>query len=594
MALCATFLLVVAAQTAAAQTPWLNEDVVWPAQEPSAVPGPQAAAENAPPVALATIHGVVRNAATGQPLPRALVRIEGNADTGALTDGEGRFEIPGVPVGAQAIQVRKPGFHDNASPGNQGISMAHRVRVAAEMPDLALSLAPAGALSGRVTLSNGEPAEGVGLTLLKLTVEDGFAHWTEADSHQTTPEGEFRFSGLDDGSYTLMTQPEFDNERAEAPACNGPAPPVLPGYPVVFYPDSADAAGADRIELAGGRQAQANLTLSPGSFHAVQAIFAKPPGSGHWQFTSILTDRNGQKLDYPLRQNEKGHSLCAYLPDGAYTLAIQGSTDDEPDGEDQPLSRQGRKPKELAGLLDFAVDGPMKKPLRVPLSAGVTTPVHLRYEPGPPPARQAATNGEEVEVWESDPLDLWAARANGTAARGEARIIAEAADSGQYELAMASPGAYWISASANGTGTCLGAVTAGGKNLAYSPWIAGTLGTGAVIEAVVRTDCAKLTLQLPAGILAEPSGEDPTLFVYLIPEFESAQEIREMIVRLSDGAPGPLENLTPGSYRVLVFNSPRSLEYRNPAAMERFAGQGQQVTLPPGGSANLILEVPPL
>jgi len=44
--------------------------------------------------------------------------------------------------------------------------------------------------------------------------------------------------------------------------------------------------------------------------------------------------------------------------------------------------------------------------------------------------------------------------------------------------------------------------------------------------------------------------------VYLIPEFESAQEIREMIVRLSDGAPGPLENLTPGSYRVLVFNSP--------------------------------------
>jgi hypothetical protein len=446
-------------------------------------------------------------------------------------------------------------------------------------------------------LSTGEPALSIGLTLLKLTVQEGRAHWIESDSRQTTPEGAFRFAGLEDGTYALMTQPEFDNERASAPACNGPAPAALPGYPIVFYPDSADVAGADRIELAGGRQAQANLTLTPGSFHAVQAIFAKPPGSRPWQFTSALTDRNGQKLAYPLRQDEKSHSVCAYLPDGAYTLTVQGSTDEEADGMDQPMPRQERKPKELAGLLDFAVDGPVKKPLRIPLSAGVATPVHLRYEPGPPAARPPASavegmDGVILEDGEPDPLGLWAARANGTASQGEGQIIAEAADSGQYELAMAAPGAYWISASANGAGTCLGAVTAGGTNLGYSPWIVGTLGTGAAIEAVVRTDCAKLTLQLPAGILAEFSGEQPTLSVYVVPEFESVQQINAILIPPSSGAPGPVENLTPGAYRVFVFDSPRELEYRNPAAMERLAGQGQQVTLPPGGSANLVLEIP--
>jgi len=146
-------------------------------------------------------------------------------------------------------------------------------------------------------------------------------------------------------------------ERAEAPACNGPAPPVLPGYPVVFYPDSADARAPDRIELAGGRQAQANLTLSPGPFTLSRPSSRSPPAAAIGSSPQFSPIAMGKKLDYPLRQNEKGHSLCAYLPDGAYTLAIQGSTDDEPDGEDQPFVAPGApSPKSFAGLLDFAVE----------------------------------------------------------------------------------------------------------------------------------------------------------------------------------------------------------------------------------------------
>ena len=97
----------------------------------------------------AAVHGVVKNAATGEPLPRALVRIEGDAVTGALTDGEGRFEISGVPLGPQAFQVMKPGFIDTASSGmgpptvvNGSSNSEHNVYVASGMPDLAFSLAP--------------------------------------------------------------------------------------------------------------------------------------------------------------------------------------------------------------------------------------------------------------------------------------------------------------------------------------------------------------------------------------------------------------------------------------------------------------------
>jgi hypothetical protein len=63
------------------------------AQEP-AQSAPVSLSANTP----VTVQGQVINAATGQPIPRALVRIEGDAETGALTDSDGRFEIPGVPV----------------------------------------------------------------------------------------------------------------------------------------------------------------------------------------------------------------------------------------------------------------------------------------------------------------------------------------------------------------------------------------------------------------------------------------------------------------------------------------------------------------
>ena len=77
------------------------------AQEP-----PQEQNASAATATRVTVHGVVRNGANGEPLARALVRIEGDGDAGALTDGEGRFEIPSVLAGPEIVRLLKPGFRD--------------------------------------------------------------------------------------------------------------------------------------------------------------------------------------------------------------------------------------------------------------------------------------------------------------------------------------------------------------------------------------------------------------------------------------------------------------------------------------------------
>jgi hypothetical protein len=104
-----------------------------PGQEPA---GTQAQPATPMPtdVTRAVIQGVVRNSATGEPLARALVQIEGDAIAGALTDNEGKFEIPGVPIGAQIVSVTKPGFRDRPyateETGLQAEGPSHSILVA--------------------------------------------------------------------------------------------------------------------------------------------------------------------------------------------------------------------------------------------------------------------------------------------------------------------------------------------------------------------------------------------------------------------------------------------------------------------------------
>lgn len=570
---------------------------------PQSVQPPQAPVESTPASVLATVHGVVRNAATGEPLPRALVRIEGDADTGTLTDNQGRFELPGVPAGPQTIRVRKPGFQDRPyateDVGYQGDGPAHNVLVAAEMPDLDFALSPTSAIHGHVELSTGDPAQGIGLTLLKQVIRNGRAVWAQNGTTKTNGEGAYRFAGLPAGVYALYTQPTLESE----PAMTGEAPGakvVRSGYPSVFYPEAREFSGATRIRLKAGEQAEANLQLTLEPFYAVTAAAILPDGKKYGSegtqsyyaagsgLASVL-DAAGGLLPYTVQFDSGTNSLRADLPDGTYSFFVGiASSEKGSSGLGRSDGRNRNPATLLTGVAEFSIEQHVVANLRIPLARASGWPIHLRTVRA---AEQASTNASQridamVTVTATDARDALMSNR-----RGE--VTAEKTGSDLLELELnADPGPRWISTLVDDRSLCVDSFTAGGINLAREPLNVAPGASPPPMELTLRDDCAKLALTLPPALSAFLPGDEPFYTVYVVPDFDTTADIPPMNMHPSSGATLAVDGLTPGGYHVYVFDRPVRLEYRNPEAIAALPTPGQAVTLTAGTTSNLVLEVP--
>jgi hypothetical protein len=545
------------------------------------------------------VQGTVRNAATGEPLPRTLVQIEGDADTGALTDGEGHFEIPGVPVGPQAIRVARPGFRDRPyateEAGLQAEGPAHSVLLAAQMPDLNFALSPDCAIHGHIELSTGDPAEGIPVMLLKQVVRNGRAVWTMETNTHANGDGSYRFGGLPDGIYAVFTQPTLESEPVVSVIAKGSAAQVARnGYPAVFYPDAHDLAAAGRIRLSAGAQAEANFSLALEPFYPVNATTGtqaesasadegkmRQPGAA-----AVVMDVSGHVLPYPVQYDEVTHSLQANLPDGSYTMLALSARGMQLEGPTASLIFNGARRKALAGTVEFAVAGHAIAGLRIPLAPATPAIVHLRLlhsldSTAPPVSYNNAADLANLNLDSADGVPpntfdtIWS--------------MEYGADSITF---TAQPGAYWLSANLPHKGLCAGSFNAGSFNLAHEPLALSLAAPPPPMEFTLRDDCASLALTLPATQSTFLPGDEPFFTVYLVPDFDTVQDIPPMTMHPSSGPALNLDSLTPGSYHVYTFNTPVHLEYRNPAALAALPNAGQQVTLTAGTPASLVLEVP--
>jgi hypothetical protein len=538
-----------------------------------------------------TVNGIVRNAATRVPLARALVQIEGDADTGTLTDGEGRFEIPGVPVGPQTIRVAKPGFRDRPyateETGLQAEGPAHSVLIAAQMPELTFALAPDCAIRGHIELSTGDPADGINLLLLKQVVRFGRTVWAQIANTRSNGDGAYRFGGLPDGVYVVYTQPALESEPAVSVVAAGSAGKVeRSGYPSVYYPDARDLTGASRIRVAGGSQADANFALALEPFYPVTAVDASQmgasgPGKSGVQsnYTANVMDASGHLLSYPAQYDEATHSLQANLPDGTYVLVVRGFSRPQTEFDRIDVGRGRGRSGALAGAVEFTVAGHPVTGLRIPLGPPSAATVHLRFLHNTNNPVGGAGNLAEPVNFNIDP-------AGGVPMNSGEGIWSMDIEPDTIAF-TAQPGAYWVSGYVPRKGLCAGALTAGSFNLAREPLVLSLANAAPPMELELRDDCGTLALNLPGIEAAFVPGEEPFYTVYVVPDFDTVADIPPMTMHPSSGPTLTIDGLTPGSYRVYTFDSPVHLEYRNPAALPN---SGQQVTVSSGTTTSLTLE----
>ena len=584
-----------------------------PGQNPPPPEGPTIAVESIPPDAppnmpRATVHGVVKNAASGEPLPRALVRIEGDAVTGALTDGEGRFEIAGVPVGPQAFQVIKPGFIDTASSGMGPPSIVagssgseHNVYVASGMPELTFSLAPTNAITGLVALSSGDPAEGIAVMLLRRSVQDGRAIWQPVTNVRTNSDGAYRFAGLIDGTYAVFTEPSMDSEiPAFFVEPGGEQATTRAAYRSIFYPDATDLAGAGRITVAAGEQAQASLLLTEEPFYLVRASLVLPR-SGALSAEAPLNvnvsvlDPQGRQLSYGGQYDQATHTVQAFLPDGTYALQVTTMGGSGPihfgDRRVQNISsgradEQNPPPGSLIGRVEFSVAGHAITHLQIPLTVQRGNAIQVSLIRSGVPRQPQNAGAQQA------PIVVMLSQAGGSINDGMVTSFAEGYATGPMETnAGTGPGAYWVHTSIPQKTLCEASFTAGGASLAREPLLLSLSGASAPLMLTLRDDCASLKLSLPESADVQDTGDEPYYTIYVVPDFDSTTDITPVVLRPSSGGSLTIEGLTPGPYHVYTFASAVQLEYRNPEAMSALSSHAQAVSLDPGGSGSLVVEV---
>jgi hypothetical protein len=550
-----------------------------------AQPGPaQQESNNAlgPPT---TVHGVVMNAATGEPLPRVLVQINGGSGQSVLTDGDGRFEVAGVSLGPCVFQLTRPGFEDMPSsdgslPLRDLRGYTRNVFVTASTPELTFTMRPTNSIRGHMELSTGDIAQNIGVTLLERQIQLGRASWRPAASTRTNADGNFHFGHLGDGDYIVKADPAPEAELPGQPIAD-PRNLHWNGYPEIYHPDAHDFSGAAQLHLSGGQQSEANITMPLEAFHALTAAVVLPPDLRNSSTGNVVTPElvgsSGMQVPYTVTMD--GYKLTALVPDGSYSIRVTASHPDRAMGPGGASTVHLEATR--TGQVDFTVAGhPVNT--RIPVGPMAASPLQVVVNRT---GRSTASNvpGSHGEVF----VEISQAA---TLTDGMQTEFAKGSGPGALETSPPAPGKYWVHTVIADSALCEDSFTAGGASLGREPLVVGQSGATAPLTLTLRDDCASLKVSLPNNSAAMTAGEERGYVVYLVPDFDTTAEADSTDLRPSTTTSRTFVALRPGGYHVYTFAAPVNLEYRN---RDVLAGlHGQAITLAPGDSAELTVEVP--
>jgi hypothetical protein len=225
------------------------------------------------------IAGMVVNALTGQPVSSASVAIAATSQgmdreisMSTSSGSDGRFSFSGLTRGKYSLMATARGFSLQYFEHHDPFATAIAVGPDLDAENLVFHLQPDASVEGEVRDENNDPIQNAMVRLFQTSTEEGQQKTVPMNQAQTDDQGHYRIGHLAPGKYYLAVsarpwyaqsvRPSGRSANAEPDAQSVQDSAALDvTYPLTFYPDSPDSAGASPLLLSPGEKATADVAM---------------------------------------------------------------------------------------------------------------------------------------------------------------------------------------------------------------------------------------------------------------------------------------------------------------------------------------------
>jgi hypothetical protein len=513
----------------------------------------------------ARIEGVVVDTISGGPVRRAVVQLRlgggpsysiESADYATATGPDGSFRFDRLPAGAYSLSYSRSGYLlPRISTGYSSLSIT--VAEGQVVKGLRYGLIPQAVVSGRVLDDEGDPVEGVPVSLLAYRYTSGMRRLTRLGASGTTNDrGEYRVARLPAGKYFLQASPEgIAPGTALLAVAKEPGAPAAT-YAATFYPGAIDAAQAMRVELRAGQE------ISGVDIQLRRTVTVRITGG--------LVGPDGAAMP---RANLMLISAQSHLPAGFGTSA---------DGVGNFTLNNVRPGSYL--LNAFASDS---RNISVPLEVGTTDITGFIARANPPLSLRGSVTLEDA----ARNVNLTAVGVNLRSVDSGMMIASARAEAdGAFILENVPPGRYLADVFAGASGAYVQSITAGGEEVRGREFEVSAASQG--LKILLRTDSATLqgTVDSSNGAAgtAERPGRPSVILIAADPHFRGIDPIRP--ARVSSKNTFEVSGLRPGEYLAMAFEDMDESQLQDPEFLDLLETLGTRVQLAPGGTQTVTLK----
>jgi hypothetical protein len=482
-----------------------------------------------------SVSGQVINAMTGQPIVRALVKLN---DRGVLTDHDGKFRFDQVSGDGANVEVSKPGFYASVDPSDgAGVYL----RAAQMSVPLVLRMYPEALLIGTVTGPDGSPIPHIPVSAERSVFYENGHRWNAVDTVVTDARGNFRLT-VSSGDYRLVTR------FVPRGAADGEA--VLP----VRVPDGSSSNGSGVIRVHSGEEQHFDLRPAVRRTHTVRATMETRSERGFPNITARSSD--GSTIQANVMRSGASGETRIELPSGTYTLnAVMNG----PDGIEQAETRVTVGDQDVTGVV-FRFS---------PIAA---VPVEMLID-------DAATSDNSQPNLQQFGLMLQNSQSDSERGDGTVGLATQRDHSFAFSV---PPGSYRLEARSGGGEWYVKSASFGATDLLTQDLVVGVGAGGAPIRVTISNQTASLQ-----GMV-KMNGAAADCWVYLVPTSPSAEMVFTSRSNVEGGY--TFTHLPPGSYQAIAFERRHSVDYRDPAAFAGLSTHVRSITVNVGEKPSLDLD----